>query len=66
MVKTPHWQGCKRLLKAKIQAKVPSLEDQVASAELFITRAKKRFDDAEARVVDAITDHDRLLKELDG
>ena len=42
------------LLKAKNQAKVPSLEDQVASTELFITRAKKRVDDAEVRVVDAI------------
>ena len=48
------------LLKAKNQAKAPSLEDQVASTELFITRAKKRVDDAEVRVVDAVADRDRL------
>ena len=49
--------------KKRIKQKHP-LGDQVASTELFITRAKKRVDDAEVRVVDAIADRDRLRMEL--
>ena len=52
------------LLKAKNQAKAPSVEDQVASTELFITHTKKRVDDGEVRVVDATADRDRLRMEL--
>ena len=52
------------LLKAKKQAKAPSLEDQVAATELCITRTKNRVDDAEVSVVDAIAGRDRLRMEL--
>ena len=52
------------LKKAKGQATLPSLEEQIQSTEQFVVRAKKRLDEAEKEVVAITEKRDGLRAEL--
>ena len=52
------------LMKARAQASAPPLTDQIASPELYVARKKKRLEEAEQGILEAVRKRDLLKTEV--
>ena len=52
------------LMKARVQASAPPLTDQIASSELYVARKKKRLEEAEQGILEAVRKRDLLKTEV--
>ena len=52
------------LMKARAQASAPPLTDQIASSELYVARKKKRLEEAEQGILEAVRKRDVLKAEV--